>query len=111
MHRDIKPDNVLMAGSSATVADFGIAKAISASRTALPGSTLTSAGTSIGTPSYIAPEQAAGDASTDHRADIYSFGCLAYELLSGQTPFGDRPPSKLFVAHLSEKPENIPGCN
>ena len=106
VHRDIKPDNVLMAGSSATVADFGIAKAISASRMA-PGNTLTSAGTSIGTPSYIAPEQAAGDANTNHRADIYSFGCMAYELLTGRTPFGDRSPSKLFVAHLSEKPENV----
>jgi tetratricopeptide (TPR) repeat protein len=107
VHRDIKPDNVLMAGSSATVADFGIAKAISASRTAVPGATLTSAGTSIGTPSYIAPEQAAGDAGTDHRADLYSFGCMAYELLTGQAPFGDRPPAKLLVAHLSEKPENV----
>jgi tetratricopeptide (TPR) repeat protein len=107
VHRDIKPDNVLMAGSSATVTDFGIAKAISASRTEVTGGTLTSAGTSIGTPSYIAPEQASGDANTDHRADIYSFGCMAYELLTGRTPFGDRPPAKLFVAHLSEKPENV----
>ena len=73
----------------------------------MPGGTLTSAGTSIGTPSYIAPEQAAGDANTNHRADIYSFGCMAYELLTGQAPFGDRPPSKLLVAHLSEKPENV----
>ena len=107
VHRDIKPDNVLIAGSSATVTDFGIAKAISASRTAAPGGTLTSAGTSIGTPAYIAPEQAAGDAHTDHRADIYAFGCMAYELLAGRTPFGDRAPQKLFVAHLSEKPENV----
>ncbi len=107
VHRDIKPDNVLMAGSSATVADFGIAKAISASRTEARGATLTSAGTSIGTPSYIAPEQASGDANTDHRADIYSFGCMAYELLTGRTPFGDRPLAKLFVAHLSERPEHV----
>ena len=107
VHRDIKPDNVLMAGSSATVADFGIAKAISAARSETRGATLTSAGTSIGTPSYIAPEQASGDANTDHRADIYSFGCMAYELLTGRTPFGDRSPSKLFVAHLAEKPENV----
>ncbi|MBI1809740.1 MAG: tetratricopeptide repeat protein, partial [Gemmatimonadetes bacterium] len=56
---------------------------------------------------YIAPEQASGDANTDHRADIYAFGCMAYELLSGRTPFGDRPPAKLFIAHLSEKPEHI----
>ncbi len=107
VHRDIKPDNVLMAGSSATVTDFGIAKAISASRTEARGATLTSVGTSIGTPAYIAPEQASGDANTDHRADIYAFGCMAYELLTGRTPFGDRPPQKLFVAHLSEKPENV----
>src|SRR5258708_946091 len=96
-----------MAGSSATVADFGIAKAISASRTAVPGGTLTSAGTSIGTPAYIAPEQASGDLNTDYGADSYEFGCMAYELLTGRTPFGDRPPAKLFVAHLSEKPENV----
>ena len=107
VHRDIKPDNVLMAGSSATVTDFGIAKAISASRTEARGATLTSVGTSIGTPAYIAPEQASGDVNTDHRADIYAFGCMAYELLTGRTPFGDRSPQKLFVAHLSEKPENV----
>ena len=107
VHRDIKPDNVLMAGSSATVTDFGIAKAISASRTQVPSGTLTSLGTSIGTPSYIAPEQASGDANTDHRADIYAYGCMAYELLTGRTPFGDRPPARLFVAHLSETPENV----
>ena len=107
VHRDIKPDNVLMAGSSATVADFGIAKAISAARTAVPGGTLTSAGTSIGTPSYIAPEQLSGDVNTDQRADLYAYGCMAYELLTGRTPFGDRPPAKLFAAHLSERPENV----
>ena len=107
VHRDIKPDNVLMAGSSATVTDFGIAKAISASRTEVPGGTLTSVGTSLGTPSYIAPEQASGDVNTDQRADIYAFGCMAYELLTGRTPFGDRSPAKLFIAHLSETPENV----
>src|SRR3954469_8761026 len=84
VHRDIKPDNVLMSGGSATVTHFGIAKALSASRMAAPGATLPQIGTSIGTPTYMSPEQAAGDPSTDHRADIYSFGCLAYELLSGR---------------------------
>jgi tetratricopeptide (TPR) repeat protein len=107
VHRDIKPDNVLIAGSSATVTDFGIAKAISASRTGAVGATLTSVGTSLGTPAYIAPEQAAGDVHADHRADLYSFGCMAYEMLAGRTPFGDLPPQKLFVAHLSEKPEPV----
>ncbi len=107
VHRDIKPDNVLLAAGSATVTDFGIAKAISASRTAAPGATLTVAGTSIGTPAYMAPEQAAGDPATDHRADFYSFGILAYELLSGQTPFHGLPPARMLAAQLSERPRDI----
>ncbi|MCL4215213.1 MAG: protein kinase [Gemmatimonadales bacterium] len=107
VHRDIKPENVLVSHGTAVVADFGIAKAISAARADVPGGTLTSVGTSVGTPAYIAPEQASGDAGTDHRADLYAFGCMAYELLSGATPFGDRSPQQLFVAHLSEEPEDI----
>src|SRR5687768_10701484 len=87
VHRDIKPDNVLLAGSSATVTDFGIAKAITASRTNGGGTTLTVAGTTLGTPAYMPPEQAAGDPDLDHRSDIYSFGVMAYELLTGQPPF------------------------
>jgi tRNA A-37 threonylcarbamoyl transferase component Bud32/tetratricopeptide (TPR) repeat protein len=106
VHRDIKPDNVLLAGSSAAVTDFGIAKALSASKQA-PNATLTQMGTSIGTPSYMAPEQAAGDPDTDHRADIYAFGCMAYELLTGVTPFGDKPPHQQIVAHFSEVPAPI----
>jgi tetratricopeptide (TPR) repeat protein len=107
VHRDIKPDNVLLSGGSATVTDFGIAKALSASRTVAPGGTLTQIGTSIGTPAYMAPEQAAGDPSTDHRADIYSFGCLAYEMLSGRQPFVAKTPQKLLAAHMSEMPTPI----
>jgi tRNA A-37 threonylcarbamoyl transferase component Bud32/TolB-like protein len=107
VHRDIKPDNILLAGSSATVADFGIAKAVSAARTETKHATLTSIGTTLGTPAYIAPEQAAGDADTDHRADIYSFGCMAFEMLTGETPFGDRTPQKLLVAHMAEQPRPI----
>jgi tetratricopeptide (TPR) repeat protein len=104
VHRDIKPDNVLLSGGSATVTDFGIAKALSASRMAAPGATLTQIGTSIGTPMYMSPEQAAGDPSTDHRADIYSFGCLAYELLAGRPPFVAKTPQKLLAAHMGESP-------
>ncbi len=107
VHRDIKPDNILLAAGSATVTDFGIAKAISASRTDAPGGTLTVAGTSIGTPAYMAPEQAAGDPHTDHRADFYSFGVLAYELLCGQPPFHGLPPSRMLAAHMSERPRDI----
>src|SRR5437667_7522618 len=78
IHRDIKPDNVLLVEGSATVTDFGVAKAVSAARTEAT-STLTSVGTSIGTPTYMAPEQASGDPNTDHRADIYAWGVMAYE--------------------------------
>ena len=107
VHRDIKPDNVLITGGSATVTDFGIAKAISASRTAGTGATLTQVGTSIGTPTYMSPEQAAGDPDADHRSDIYSFGCMAYELLAGQPPFTDKTPRKLLAAHMGEKPKAV----
>ena len=104
VHRDIKPDNVLITGGSATVADFGIAKAISASRTEGSTQGLTQVGTSIGTPTYMSPEQAAGDPETDHRADLYSFGCLAFELLAGRPPFVEKSPRRLLAAHMGEKP-------
>jgi tetratricopeptide (TPR) repeat protein/tRNA A-37 threonylcarbamoyl transferase component Bud32 len=105
VHRDIKPDNVLLTGGSATVTDFGIAKALSDARDEGPGSpTLTAMGTSLGTPTYMAPEQAAGDPSTNHRADLYSFGCMAYELLTGHPPFAGLTPHKLFAAHMGERP-------
>ena len=90
VHRDIKPDNVLISGDVAVVTDFGIAKAISAARTASGDATLTQVGTSIGTPAYMAPEQAAGDPTIDHRADIYALGAMAYELLTGRHVFADR---------------------
>ncbi len=106
VHRDIKPDNVLLSQGSATVTDFGIAKAISAARTG-GGETLTMAGTSIGTPAYMAPEQAAGDPDIDHRSDIYAFGCMAYEVLTGRPPFTGQSPAKLLGAHLGEKPRDV----
>ncbi|HEX8726170.1 MAG TPA: protein kinase [Gemmatimonadaceae bacterium] len=107
VHRDIKPENVLLSGGSATVTDFGIAKAISASRTQAPGATLTQIGTSIGTPAYMAPEQAAADPATDHRADLYAFGCMAYELLTGRPPFSGKTPQRLLAAHMGEAPAPI----
>ena len=104
VHRDIKPDNVLLSGHTAVVTDFGIAKAIAAAAAGPTGTTLTQLGTAVGTPAYMAPEQAAGDPETDHRADIYAFGCMAYELLAGRPPFAGLPPHKLMVAHMSEMP-------
>ncbi|MBX9929898.1 MAG: protein kinase [Gemmatimonadaceae bacterium] len=108
VHRDIKPDNILLSGGTAVVTDFGIAKAISASRTgAGAGATLTQIGTSIGTPAYMAPEQAAGDPNVDHRADLYSLGALAYELLTGQPVFANRTPQRMLAAHMGEAPQPV----
>ncbi|MBP6771441.1 MAG: protein kinase [Gemmatimonadaceae bacterium] len=113
IHRDIKPDNILLSAGTAVVTDFGIAKAISASRT-LDGTaprddngTLTQVGSSIGTPAYMAPEQAVGE-SVDARADLYAWGVVAYELLSGAHPFaGKTGTSQLIAAHLTETPRGL----
>ena len=105
MHRDIKP--TILSEGTAVVTDFGIAKAISAARTSAPGATLTQIGTSIGTPAYMAPEQAAGDPDIDHRADIYSLGAMAYELLAGKPVFADRTAQRMLAAHMGEAPRSI----
>jgi eukaryotic-like serine/threonine-protein kinase len=109
VHRDIKPDNVLLSSGSATVTDFGIAKAISAARSEGEdlGATLTQVGTSIGTPTYMSPEQALGDPKTDHRADLYAYGVMAYELLAGRPPFQADSSTKLVAAHLGEAPQDV----
>ncbi|HUQ84392.1 MAG TPA: protein kinase, partial [Gemmatimonadaceae bacterium] len=109
VHRDIKPDNVLLSGGSAVVTDFGVAKAISSARegTSAPGGSLTQIGFSLGTPLYMAPEQAAADPATDHRADIYSFGTMAYELFVGTPPFAGRAPAALLAAQMTETPPLI----
>ena len=106
VHRDIKPDNVLLSEGSATVTDFGIAKAISAARTN-PAVGLTGTGMSLGTPSYMSPEQAAADPDMDHRADLYSFGAMAYEMLSGAPPFAGMTPSRMLAAAMSERPAPV----
>jgi len=108
VHRDIKPENVLLSGRTAVVTDFGIAKALSASKTQAPdgpaGGTLTQLGTSLGTPAYMAPEQAAGDA-VDARADLYAWGLMAYELLAGRHPFaGKTSAQQLIAAQIAEAP-------
>ena len=107
VHRDIKPENVLLAGDAALVTDFGIAKAIELSKTEAPGGSLTQVGTSLGTPGYMAPEQAVGD-EVDARADLYAWGVMAYELLSGKHPFADKTTGQqLIAAHIAEKPKAL----
>ncbi|MBA3560532.1 MAG: serine/threonine protein kinase [Gemmatimonadaceae bacterium] len=108
VHRDIKPDNVLMSGQHAVVTDFGVAKALGhAMSHAKGGSAVTGIGFAIGTPAYMAPEQAAGDPATDHRSDIYSVGVLAYELLAGKSPFSGYAPHETLAAHLTERPKRV----
>jgi len=107
VHRDIKPDNVLLSGDAAVVTDFGIAKAVSAARTSVGSAALTQMGMSIGTPAYMAPEQAAGDPDVDHRADLYSLGCMAFELLAGRPVFAERTPQRMLAAHMTEAPPRL----
>jgi serine/threonine protein kinase/tetratricopeptide (TPR) repeat protein len=110
VHRDIKPDNVLISGGVAVVTDFGVAKALDTAMAAeQPGTRgqLTSQGMALGTPAYMSPEQASADPHVDNRADIYSFGIMAYELLTGDTPFATRPASRMLMAHVTEEPEPL----
>jgi len=104
MHRDIKPANILRLGSHALVTDFGVAKALSA---AIPVSGVTTAGFAIGTPAYMAPEQLAGDPAADQRVDLYAVGLLAYELLTGASPFSSLSPQATLTAQLTETPEPL----
>ncbi len=105
VHRDIKPDNVLLTGNHAVVADFGVAKALSASADA--GSGITSLGVALGTPAYMSPEQATADPATDHRSDIYSVGAMAYEMLCGHQLFESRSAQAMLAAQATEKPVSL----
>ena len=106
-HRDIKPDNVLLTGGVAVVTDFGVAKAVSVSSEAQQHTALTSMGMALGTPAYMAPEQATADPNVDHRADIYALGAMAYELLTGRAPFAGRSAQATLAAHVVEDPEPV----
>ena len=111
VHRDLKPDNVLLSGDHAVIADFGVAKAVAAATHAEADTTAREGGTafgvSVGTPAYMSPEQAAADPNVDHRADLYALGVIAYQLLSGITPFTGATPRALLAAHLSERPAAV----
>jgi len=98
VHRDIKPENILLAAGHAVVADFGIARAIDVAG----GDKLTQTGITLGTPAYMSPEQAAGDPQTDGRSDLYSLGCVLYEMLAGAPPFTGHSAQAILVKHLTE---------
>jgi serine/threonine protein kinase/tetratricopeptide (TPR) repeat protein len=101
VHRDIKPENILLEEGHAIVADFGIARAISAA-VSLTDNRMTGAGLILGTPLYMSPEQAAGHLRLDGRADIYSLGCVLYEMLAGEPPFVGPTPQAVAVQHAQD---------
>ena len=103
VHRDIKPENVMLSGRHAIVMDFGVAKALSAAG----GEQLTTVGLALGTPAYMAPEQAAGESDLDHRADIYAVGVLAYEMLAGAPPFVKPTAQAVLSAQVIEAPVEL----
>src|SRR5688572_13485618 len=98
VHRDIKPENILLAGGEAVVADFGIARAIKAAG----GERLTETGLALGTVAYMSPEQSAADREIDGRSDVYSLGCVLYEMLAGQPPFTGPTAQAIVARRLSE---------
>ena len=102
VHRDIKPDNIMLTGRHAVVMDFGVAKAVSASVIAPPDLT---GGVALGTPAYMAPEQATADPALDHRVDIYALGILGYEMLTGRPPFTGTTVHELLTAQVLDEPE------
>ncbi|HET9515647.1 MAG TPA: protein kinase [Gemmatimonadales bacterium] len=102
VHRDIKPENIFTVGGRAVLADFGIAHLIGEPEA--PGSGLTSAGMVLGTPAYMSPEQAAGETRIDGRSDLYSLGCVLYELVTGDAPFTAETPRGVLSKHFVEDP-------
>jgi serine/threonine protein kinase/Tfp pilus assembly protein PilF len=107
VHRDIKPENVMLYEGEAMVTDFGIAKAVSAAGS----DNITQTGSTVGTPAYMSPEQASGENDLDGRSDLYSLGCMVYEMLSGAPPFAGSNPQAVIMKRFSEKPASLrPTC-
>ena len=104
VHRDLKPENIFWYQDRALLADFGIARPVGKPA---PGDRLTQVGTMIGTLDYVSPEQAEGEADLDGRSDLYSLGCVAFELLTGQAPFEGRSPAGTIAAHLTAPPPDV----
>jgi serine/threonine-protein kinase len=98
VHRDIKPENILLAGDQAIVADFGIARAVEVAG----GEKLTGTGIAVGTPTYMSPEQATGQADVDARSDVYALGCVVYEMVSGRAPFEGATPQEMLAKHATD---------
>ncbi|MEP6573243.1 MAG: serine/threonine-protein kinase [Gemmatimonadota bacterium] len=103
IHRDIKPENILLSGDQAVLADFGIARAV----TVAGGTTLSSTGLVVGTPAYMSPEQSMGSDRVDGRSDLYSLGCVLYEMLGGHPPFTGSTPQAISARHQFEPPPPI----
>ena len=103
VHRDIKPANILLSDGHALVADFGIARAVRASGS----SELTTSGIAVGTPAYMSPEQASGSDTVDGRSDLYSLGCVVYEMLAGDPPFTGRTSQAIAARHRQEPPPSL----
>ena len=102
IHRDVKPENIMLAGDQAIVADFGIARAVEVAG----GERLTGTGLAIGTPAYMSPEQAMGLEDVDGRSDVYSLGCVVYEMVGGRAPFEGTTPQALLAKHAAD---TVPG--
>ena len=107
VHRDIKPDNILLSNGHAVVTDFGVAKALSTATSMDVNTTATSVGTVIGTPAYMAPEQGAGDPDVGPAADIYALGVTGFEMLTGQTPFKGTTPRAILAAQLTSEAPSL----
>jgi serine/threonine-protein kinase len=103
LHRDIKPGNVIFDHGEAMVCDFGVARAI----VRASEETISSSGIVVGTPSYMSPEQAAGNGIVDRPSDIYGLACVAYEMLAGEPPFTGRTPQAVFARQIAQPPPSI----